>query len=715
MPVEKTMEERFGQFKTLPTLPHILLKLIRVCSDDGESLVAVALIIETDPALGAKVIRLVNSAYYGLPNPVSSIDQAVSFLGVNTIKNIAVSASVHQVFESLESKACIDLQSFWRHCLKCAVIARLMAQRTGWVNADEAFLSGLLHDIGKLVLWQNFPEPYAQLVQTHGADPGAMVDAEAKLAMSHPEVSGQLIERWGLSSLMADAARYHHEPLSRVAGAFPLVQIVFAANQLSGPQAPQAEVFGAAATILKMSAEQVGLLAAQGDRKLAHAARSLGIDIESGAETDTMDGNQNAQRALTREVKSVSMLLGTLQNLLQAQGQPEILNCARQALGILFDLSQVLFFLHDAQKKALMGVSTQENGADAMLADLMVPMSAAGSLLVTSLGGQQPLSSFDLKPGLEPALLDAQLIRFCGKPGMLCLPMRIKNEPVGVIVTGLDPGQSQALSTHRRMLTLLVSHVASALYMERFRQSRQDAIVAERAAATTLLARKVVHEVNNPLGIIKNYLSIMGIKLADQAHVVDEIRIIGEEIERISQILTALTSASKDTGPALETVSLNELIKDLQRLMAPSLASSETTLVLNLAKALPPVLAERDGLKQILINLVKNASEAMIQKGQVTVNTRRIATEISTDAFQGLAELIVEDNGPGIAPEIRSRLFEPFVSSKGGHSGLGLSIVFNLIKRFNGSISCDSSPGKGTRFIITLPLAGGAAPGGQSR
>ena len=207
---------------------------------------------------------------------------------------------------------------------------------------------------------------------------------------------------------------------------------------------------------------------------------------------------------------------------------------------------------------------------------------------------------------------------------------------------------------------------------------------------------------------MKNYLKILGIKLSDQGMEQDEIRILNEEINRVARILEGL-SALSDTKPRKSApVDLNALIKDLVKIAGESLTREKKVNVqLDLDPALPKLMSERDSLKQIFINLMKNASEAMTEGGNLIFKTRYLGTSAVNGKGLGFVEITVIDDGPGISDEMKSRLFEPFVSSKGGgHSGLGLSIVLNLIKGLNGSIVCESEQGKGTRFKIELPVGG---------
>jgi signal transduction histidine kinase len=131
----------------------------------------------------------------------------------------------------------------------------------------------------------------------------------------------------------------------------------------------------------------------------------------------------------------------------------------------------------------------------------------------------------------------------------------------------------------------------------------------------------------------------------------------------------------------------------------------------DLSDLLPAITSDEDSLKQVFINIIKNAAEAMKGGGNVFVKTRLISdvldvvTDREQDVHGGYIEVSIEDDGPGIPDEILSRLYDPFVTSKeGGHSGLGLSIAYNLVKALKGTLTCESERGKGTCFKVSLPL-----------
>jgi nitrogen-specific signal transduction histidine kinase len=218
-------------------------------------------------------------------------------------------------------------------------------------------------------------------------------------------------------------------------------------------------------------------------------------------------------------------------------------------------------------------------------------------------------------------------------------------------------------------------------------------------------ARKVVHETGNPLAIIKNYLKIVSQRLPGELDVQQELNVLGEEIDRVTQIVRSLGKLV-ETPPATGTFDVNVVIGEMLALYGESLfASCGITLIKSLEANLPPVNGDRDSFKQILFNIWKNGSEAMPEGGHFIISTRG---NIIRDE-QHYIEIHLSDSGPGMPHEVMERLFQPLSPNRRpGHSGIGLSIVASLVERLGGHISCQSQAGTGTSFIILLPQPKGA-------
>lgn len=702
----------FSRFKHLPSLPHLLLKLIEVCNRPEVSIKEISTIISKDPGLTGKLLRLVNSAHFGFPRKIGRLDQAVGLLGIEAIRNIAISSSIYEAFQQAPDKPGFILKHFWWHSLRCALLARLLAQSAGYPNPEEAFLVGLLHDLGRLLLWMNFAGEYADLVAMYQDRPERVLAGEERLIAGHPALGAGLLEHWNLGSLLADAVRYHHEPPERIRTALPLVQIVYLANALSGSARSlpwkQLEPIGA---VLKLQAADTQNHLGRVDQEISEIADSLGIAIEPPeAGPSERDGADRAKREqLNRYGKQSALLFATLRNLIGADDVPQVIRELRLALASLFDFSKPLFLVKDWQQERLACWSpNDETGADPE-PDWFIPLAAEDCLVITSFGNRVPTSSFDRAPGAL-SILDQQLIRHIGKSGIFCQPLAGGSEAQGVVVLGLDRAEYQRLNGERDMLSLFATQAANRLQTINAQKVREKAVQEERLQAFTGMARKIVHEVNNPLTLIKSYLKLLDLKLTEREIHQDEIKIINEEIDRVSELLAGLTTLSQSQVIKTEAVNVNRLLAQLCKIAGePLQADSNIGIDLQLARDLPLVKADLNALRQVFVNLIKNAAEAMPTGGRLRIQTRspgsQLAPATATNAVvPGWVEIIVEDNGPGIPESLKSRIFEPYVSSKAGsHSGLGLSVVHGIIKDLNGNVSVESEAGHGTRFVVSLP------------
>jgi len=702
--------------KHLPTLPHILLKLVEACKGEPDTMQETSQIISKDTALSARIIRLVNSVYYGLPNRVTSIDHALLLVGTNTIKNIAVSASIYQAFNQAEDSSVISrLKLFWRHSLMCATLSKLIAKKISYSSPDEAFLSGLLHDIGKLVLWVNFSKKeYAEILEPYRSKPGPLLASETRLGANHCEVGAWMINRWKLQSFIADAVRYHHEPVHRILDALPMVKIVFVANALSSEIVEDTDAnFKIAKEIFGFAPSEVEELISLAEEEVKQVEELLEIDVEplEASSKSVSEKDAAKQKDLVRAVRDISLLQGTLESVLEVHGEESILKVVMQGLQILFDVHSILFFLYDQEKDALVGKDGVGCSQDVLMSELVIPVQRKKCLLARSLYERKPIDSFGHLTEVELSIMDDQIIHLIGKEGMLCLPMVAHKESVGVIVLGIDEARVSHLSEEINLLTMFTNQAASAVDTENVRQTRASSIQSERLTASSAVARKVAHEVSNPLGIIKNYLKILGLKLAKDSPAQEEIKIINEEIDRVSGIVRELSSFSEPRVQQKELVDINALISDLIKITHESLLlQSGIRAHLNLEPSLPSIMTDKNGLKQVVINLVKNAVEAMPEGGNLHINTRGVSNGLGNKFEKGgkgdqqYVEITIRDDGSGVPDSVKSKLFEPFVSSKGeGHAGLGLSIAYNIIRELNGTMSCESDETTGTTFKIVLP------------
>jgi signal transduction histidine kinase len=410
---------------------------------------------------------------------------------------------------------------------------------------------------------------------------------------------------------------------------------------------------------------------------------------EAGAKAGAAPGplERVKEEALARLVRDYSQLSGLSEGFLKATRREEVLEALRRGLALLFDLASTRWFRLEGA--SLVGEAEAGSG------ELRVPYQESSGLLARSLARGEVLDSFS--PLAAPSLYDEQLARLLGAQGILCLPLRAEGQGLGVLAAGIRVRDHAGLAARETLLGLLADQASLALFALITQERQAERIRVERLGSASALARRVVHEARNPLGIISNYLSILSGKLREDASIQEDLRIVREEIRRVSQIISELSSFSAPGPAARETVDLNALLADLGRISRePLWESSRIRLQLSLDPQVPPLESEKDRLKQVFLNLLKNAAEAMPSGGELGLETRLLPGEPRR------VEVAVRDQGAGIAEQVRSRLFEPFVSTK-AQEGLGLSIAYGIVQGLGGAIRYETGAG-GTTFRVELPL-----------
>ncbi|MCC6071990.1 HDOD domain-containing protein [Massilia sp. GCM10020059] len=214
--------------RDLPALPTIVLELIRTFDQPDVDVARLAETISHDQALAARTLRVANSSFYGLASKVKTINQAIMVLGFDTVRSLVAAGAIVHALPG--GGAHLDLALFWRHSMATAVCARNIARRTR-LNQDYAFLSGLLHDIGRLVLATRFPQQYAAAMAWRDQQDAWQVDAEQQvLGIDHQQVGLMLAETWKFPALIQRAIGNHHAPALDDLGDVP--SIVHVANAI---------------------------------------------------------------------------------------------------------------------------------------------------------------------------------------------------------------------------------------------------------------------------------------------------------------------------------------------------------------------------------------------------------------------------------------------------------------------------------------------------
>ncbi|MGL1889392.1 MAG: HDOD domain-containing protein [Reichenbachiella sp.] len=197
----------------LPTLPTIAAKLIEVVDNPRTSAKMLGELISEDQVLTAKLLKMCNSAYYGLSHEVTTVNMAIVILGFESVKEVTLSVSVLNYFKRAKAQTSFDLSSFWEHSASVGLASKIIAQRIFPSGANEAFLGGLLHDLGKVVLVQYMPKDFDAILDESQEKGALLFDQEQKYFGVHHGVIGfWLSKKWKLPDAVSQIMRHHHHP-----------------------------------------------------------------------------------------------------------------------------------------------------------------------------------------------------------------------------------------------------------------------------------------------------------------------------------------------------------------------------------------------------------------------------------------------------------------------------------------------------------------------
>jgi HD-like signal output (HDOD) protein len=207
------IQSQLARCPALPSLGSINKALHGLLLTEQRYTTQIAEIIRCDPSLTSRLLRLVNSVYYGLGTPVNSIEEAVFYLGVRQIRQLAMVTPVIEDFQRLTRQCAFPWREFWQHCIGTAILTREVVASTHLQTDDSVYVAGLVHDVGKIVMAWTFPDHFAEIQRQALSGTRELVEIENEiLGMDHAELGALYLERHHLPELMINSSRYHHQP-----------------------------------------------------------------------------------------------------------------------------------------------------------------------------------------------------------------------------------------------------------------------------------------------------------------------------------------------------------------------------------------------------------------------------------------------------------------------------------------------------------------------
>lgn len=259
--------EAIKQISHIATLPEITVKIIELVEDPTSTAQDLNNVISNDPALCSRILKVVNSSFYGLPGQIGSINRAIVLLGLNAVKNIAISASMAKLFRGGQLCDKFNARDIWMHAIATAAASKMIADKLKMGVGDEAFLAGLTHDIGMMVEMQfdraKLAEVVNQITVTDGVPDRDMREIERELfGADHQAFGKALCERWKFPEAFAQVSGFHHNPLDLPTGSRSMACLVHVADHLAAalPGAfrldlPSLEIDGSVLDEIRLSRE----------------------------------------------------------------------------------------------------------------------------------------------------------------------------------------------------------------------------------------------------------------------------------------------------------------------------------------------------------------------------------------------------------------------------------------------------------------------------
>ncbi len=211
MSIMQSAEQLIKHFQEVSTLPQVVARLTHLINDTHSTLQDFEQIIRMDPVLVSRLLTLVNSSYYGLVHRVDSISRAIALLGMKNLHNIAVTEAIHGMFHIRGDNHSFSLKRLWKHCAGTAICAKMIAERIFSLNGDDAYLVGILHDIGLIVELQETAEPFLRAFGELSAEkPSITLLEQHYIGTDHCEIGYLLACKWQMAPALAEAIRDHH-------------------------------------------------------------------------------------------------------------------------------------------------------------------------------------------------------------------------------------------------------------------------------------------------------------------------------------------------------------------------------------------------------------------------------------------------------------------------------------------------------------------------
>jgi HD-like signal output (HDOD) protein len=453
------LRSKLNKHMTLPSLPQIVMRIRQVSENPKSSVADLANCILSDQQLTSRILRTANSSYYGeFAGKVSTITQAIVLMGFRAVRNIAISTSVYGTISKLSRESGIDVKAFWARSVGCGVIAKYLVQRIGKQELIEAaFIAGLLHDVGQVVLARSFPKEYEKINAEHSGDLDIHRTEKAIIGMDHQEAGSYISKRWGLPPDLAAAISEHHRVDKAPDSKSPqlLTDLIYLGDiiyafLLTGRETKSEvyqEICGQAKTLIGIDVRPMEALPDICRQQISEIARDLDISIDNDFEGPA-DGAESDTDVPSDDKTEKELQLACLQNasvaLAAAEEEDTILSVMCETAFRGLKLGRVILLEHNSKKNTFDGRLAFGLQSSEAVSDLSFPLKKGGLLHSLFLKGK-PFSAVSRDPKLYGPLVKSPELDQLQATAFAIVPIAIAGVVKFVAFTDL-PERSQPVT-----------------------------------------------------------------------------------------------------------------------------------------------------------------------------------------------------------------------------------------------------------------------------
>lgn len=755
--IRSSPELVLAHLDVLPTLAPVAVRVLQIVVDARSGASELGEVVRADPSLSALLLSVARSAGRGGARDIRTVEQAVVFLGYRAVCGLVLAAKVVSCFPPTTGPRAFQRVEFWKHCIAAACVARRLAraQKDVSVDPEDAFLAGLLHDLGKIALDAVFPKTYERIASAAARSRRELADCErAALGVDHMTAGRRIAERWNLPRRVQETIWLHHvgpEGIPSSAESPRLIALVHLANAVAREQ----RLGDSANHAPCESAESIALRVGVGAESLASAIDGLAAEVADYATLLGLDA-ETAESLYARSVARANEELGRLNRELSATNERlataerffRAVTSLDAALRPGFELGDAVRAIADAVRDGLgLGgsltfavdrrarvIEVVRRNARGMPESSTAPLHDELALWCDGFSRRRSTGIQPLSAELRAALC------VCCEIGDLSwlLPIVHDGELLGGVVDG-DGAASRELpdgaelqsfvATLGQTLGQAAAHSAARRLADdladsnrRFHAMQAEVLRARALAMIAEMAAGAAHELNNPLSVISGRAQMLQKRIGDEDATLSQgLAQIAGKAHECSKIVSDLMEFARPQPPQRTDVDPDELLSEAIGDFAAesSLPASRIAHRGSSGARGVRLLVDRGQLRTVLLDVLRNAAEAVSENaGAISVTWESIPQDrlsesdrerLGASGGAGAVRISVRDTGRGMPANVLSRVFDPFFSHRpaGRGRGLGLPRAYRTVDAHGGRMWLESAVDKGTVVHLLLPAARG--------